>query len=523
MSPPSNPSEVRHFLGMANQLSKFLPDLADSTKPLRDLLIKHHEWDVPQKQAFGAIQAALTSPPVLTLYDPNNPTTVSADASSFGLGAVLMQQQTDGSSQTVAFISRAMTKTEQMYAQIEKEALAITWACDRFHLYLYGLRFHIETDHKPLAPLLSSKNLDDLPVLVQRFQLRLMRYDFSISHVPGKDLIIADALSRAPDKISKPYVTDLQHSEVEEYVNHIISSLPATEERLEQIWRKQQQDNVCQRLTQYCQQGWPSRELSIKGGLLMRGMRIVIPMVLQKEILDRLHMGLQGITKCRQRARQSVWWLHISTQIEGMVRRCSTCCMEQKPRAEPMIPSLFPEGPWHKVGMDLFYWDQATYLLIIDYYSHFIEVSRLSNESVNEVIRHTKSIFAHHGIPVEVISDNGPQFTSEDLRQFSKQYCFSHKTSSPYHPQGNEEAERAVQTVYQRERMSTVTVTLFLTTLVMALLQSMQSQLITLLMNLLVQTHPRMAASVHYLGGVSGFTSQGYFMNQLGNDEQREM
>ena len=153
--------------------------------------------------------------------------------------------------------------------------------------------------------------------------------------MPGKDLIIADALSRAPDKGSKPHVTDLQHSEVEEYVNHIISSLPATEERLEQIRREQQQDTVCQRLTQYYQQGWPSRdklpgaykpyltvaaELSIKDGLLMRGMRIVIPMVLQKEILDRLHTGHQGITKCRLRARQSVWWLHISTQIEGMVR-----------------------------------------------------------------------------------------------------------------------------------------------------------------------------------------------------------
>ena len=255
-----------------------------------------------------------------------------------------------------------MTKTEQMYAQIEKEVLAITSACDRFHQYLYGLRFHIETDHTPLVPLLSSKNLDDLPLRVQRFRLRLMRYDFSISHVPGKDLIIADALSRAPDKGSKPHVTDLQHSEVEKYMNHIISSLLATEKRLEKIRREQQQDTVCQRLTQYCQQGWPSRdklpgaykpyltvaaELSIKDGLLMRGMRI----------LDRLHTGHQGITKCRLRARQSVWWLHISTQIEGMVRRCSTCCTEQKPRAEPMIPSLLPDRPWHKVGMDLFYWD----------------------------------------------------------------------------------------------------------------------------------------------------------------------
>ena len=349
-----------------------------------------------------------------------------------------------------------------MYAQIEKEALAITWACDRFHQYLLGLRFHIETDHKPLVPLLSSKNLDDLPLRVQRFRLHLMRYDFSISHVSGKELIIADDLSRAPVKDSKTQTTDLQPHEVEEYVDHIISSLPATEGRLEQIRREQQQDTTCQKLMQYCQQGWPSRdklpgmfkpyltvatEFSIKDGLLMRGRRIVVPAVLQKQILDRLHTGHQGITKCRQRARQSVWWLHISAQIEELIRKCPTCCIEQKPRAEPMIPSLLPDRPWHKVGMDLFYWDQATYLLIVDYYSRYIEVSRLSSESAQEVIRHTKSIFARHGIPAEVVSDNGPQFTSEEFQKFSKQYCFSHKTSSPYYPQGNGEAERAVQTV----------------------------------------------------------------------------
>ena len=228
------------------------------------------------------------------------------------------------------------------------------------------------------------------------------------------------------------------------------------------VWDHQQQDTTCQKLMQYCQQGWPSRdklpgmfkpyltvatEFSIKEGLLMRGRRIVVPAVLQKEILDRLHTGHQGITKCRQRARQSVWWLHISAQIEELIRKCPTCCIEQKPRAEPMIPSLLPDRPWHKVGMDLFYWDQATYLLIVDYYSRYIEVSRLSSESAQEVIRHTKSIFARHGIPAEVVSDNGPQFTSEEFQRFSKQYCFSHKTSSSYYPQGNGEAERAVQTV----------------------------------------------------------------------------
>ena len=91
-----------------------------------------------------------------------------------------------------------MTPTEQRYAQIEKEALAITWACDRFADYLMGLQFHVETDHKPLVPLLSAKRLNELPIRVQRFHMRVMRYTFSISHVPGKSLVMADTIVKSP-------------------------------------------------------------------------------------------------------------------------------------------------------------------------------------------------------------------------------------------------------------------------------------------------------------------------------------
>ena len=91
-----------------------------------------------------------------------------------------------------------MSPTEQRYAQIEKEALGITWASERFADYLIGLKYHIETDHKPLVPLLSTKNLEGLPARVQRFRMRMMRFSYTISHVPGKSLCTADALSRAP-------------------------------------------------------------------------------------------------------------------------------------------------------------------------------------------------------------------------------------------------------------------------------------------------------------------------------------
>ena len=99
--------------------------------------------------------------------------------------------------------SRALSKTEQRYAQIEKEGLAITWACERFQEYVIGLEFHVETDHKPLVPLFSTKILDELPPRIQRFKMRLMRFKFSISHVPGKSLTTADALSRAPIRTSQ--------------------------------------------------------------------------------------------------------------------------------------------------------------------------------------------------------------------------------------------------------------------------------------------------------------------------------
>lgn len=134
-----------------------------------------------------------------------------------------------------------MTATEQRYAQIEKEALAIVWACDRFADYLTGLRFHVQTDHKPLVPLLSNQRLDELPLRVQRFRMRMMRYTFSISHVLGESLGTADTLSRAP--VPGEADTHLRE-EVQSYVDAVMDSIPATEERLESIRLSQDQDEA---------------------------------------------------------------------------------------------------------------------------------------------------------------------------------------------------------------------------------------------------------------------------------------
>ena len=200
MPDPKDVPDVRRFLGMVNQQMKFLPNLAEITKPVRDLLKKDSAWtwDLPQKKAFEKLKQELASDEALALYDPEREMTVSADASSYGLGAVLRQRQKDGRLKAVAYASRSMTKTECRYAQIEKEALATTWALEHWSNLVIGMRVYVETDHKPLVPLFSTKLIDELPVRIQRFRLRLMRFDFTVSHVPGKNLMTADTSSRAP-------------------------------------------------------------------------------------------------------------------------------------------------------------------------------------------------------------------------------------------------------------------------------------------------------------------------------------
>ena len=179
MNPLSNVSDVSRFLGMVNQLSKFSGRLALLTEPLRELLKKKTEWSWGhlQESAFHDIKKELSSTPCLRHYDPNKETIVSADSSSFGIGAVLKQKMSDRKWIPFAYASRSLSPTEGGYAQIEKESLASTWACERFSDYLIEKTFHIETDHKPLVSLLGNKNLEELTPRLQRFRMRLMRSD----------------------------------------------------------------------------------------------------------------------------------------------------------------------------------------------------------------------------------------------------------------------------------------------------------------------------------------------------------
>ena len=369
MPPPESPSDLRRFMGMVTQLGKFSPNLAQISQPLRELLgaTKAWRWGQPQEEAFARIKMELTQPAVLVYYDPAADTKVSADASSHGVGAVLLQLH-NSSWKPVAFASRSMSETELRYAQIEKEALATTWACEKFKDYLIGKKFSIETDHKPLVPLLNAKYLDSLPPRILRFRLRLMRFDYTISHVPGKLLYTADTLSRAPTGTSDLDCKALQE-EVELYIECVTHHLPATERKLLEYQRHQAEDPLCAQVMKYCSFGWPDKHsidtklkpfwghrgvLTVHKGLLLFGDRIVVPKACQKETLSRIHSGHLGIQRCKLRTQQSVWWPGVNKEIESMVEQCQICAKLAIPHKEPMIVSQPPDYPWQKVGSDLF-------------------------------------------------------------------------------------------------------------------------------------------------------------------------
>ena len=196
------------------------------------------------------------SPTVLAHYNPNHPTIISADAFNTGIGAVLFQVQNDGEHRPVCYASRSLSDTEKRYAVIEKEALATTWASERFSDYVFGIPFTLETDHKPLTVLLNSSELSKMPPRILRFRLRLMRYSYQVQYVPGKHQVTPDTLSHAPAGL--PGIEDkLLVEEVEVFSTQTTSYLPATPNRLQQIRDAQKVDKECSLLRSYCLHGWP--------------------------------------------------------------------------------------------------------------------------------------------------------------------------------------------------------------------------------------------------------------------------
>lgn len=278
----------------------------------------------------------------------------------------------------------------------------------------------------------------------------------------AKKLVTADALSRAPQGLENREANSSLEHECCAYTDHILGHLPATEHKLAHIREAQTTASVCKQLRTYIEKGWPPHRRSVPEhllpfwperndihmaeGLLLKGERILIPGCIQGEMLERLYEGHQGVTKCVARAKESLWWPGITRQIKELVERCEICCQYAQTKTEPLITTPLPARPWQKVTADIFQWRNGHYVVVVDFYSRYIEMANLPTLSTSTTVECLKVIFARFGVPETLVTDNGPQFVSTDFADFAKDYGFSHMTSSPCYPQSTGEAERAVRT-----------------------------------------------------------------------------
>ena len=456
MPTPNDKAAVRRLLGMINYLAPHIPNMASICKPLRDLLKVdvHFQWDLPAQTAIQQIKNILSSEPVLQFFNPAVSSVIQADASQHGLGACLLQQ-----GKPVAYASRSLSSCECNYAQIEKELLAIVFACGKFHQYIYGFPTRVQTDHKPLE-VIFKKPLHQVSPRLQRMLLRLQKYDLAIRYVKGKHLYVADTLSRAHQHDA---VEDIDSEEIQLAMHSLINDLPITEGRLADIQQATNDDPQLQRLRKLIEQGWPLNinnipqelhgywkvrdNLCIVNDLILMGNRLVIPASRQAKVLQSIHEGHLGIAKCRSRANICVYWPNINNSIEQLVKQCSVCNKYGRAnQREPLQQHSVPSRPWEKIGADYFSLGTQDYLLVVDFFSKYPEVLPVTSKSAEATVQAMKTIFSRHGIPTSVISDNMP-FSSKLFKQFAKAWNFSVVTSSPRFPQSNGFAERNVQTI----------------------------------------------------------------------------
>lgn len=451
----SNASDLSRFLGMLTYLSRFFPHLAEKTAPLRELMRKDAQWcwTRTHELLFEEIKSLITKAPILQYFRADSPIILSVDSSSKGLGAVLLQNMGP-----VAYSSKTLTEIQQGYAQIEKETLAIVFGCERFKQYVYGRHFLVESDHKPLESIFQ-KPLDKSPLRLQRMRLRLQGYDFEVKYKPGKELYIADTLSR--DSMLDDEI-DLGDLDIEAQVGLI--EINATPERLQQLKDETLKDEGLQKLVKLIREGWPvnrnqvpeeckpyfsyREDLTEYEGLILKGQQVVIPKSLRTEMLERIHYGHLGIQKCKLRARESVFWPFMSKEIQDVVESCSTCkdFARNNPK-EPMIKMEIPKSPWQEVSSDIFTIRLKDYLIVVDKYSKFPEVVELRELSSPGIIEKLKEVFARYGVPEKLFSDNGRQYDSRQMRLFEKAWNFKLVTSSQRFPQSNGFVERHIQTV----------------------------------------------------------------------------
>ena len=476
MPEPTDISELRSFLGAINYYSKFVPDMKNLRPPLDALTSPRKTWNWTEEcqQSFDKFKEVLGSDLLLTHYDPNLPIVIAADASSKGVGVTISHVFPDGTEQVIRHSSKSLTPTQQGYSQIEREGYALFYGVVINHLFVYGRHFILRTDHKPLLKIFGSKN--GLPKhsgnRLARWALKLASYDFDIEYVPTADFGNADVLSRLiADHRSTDEDDVIASVQVDQQVLQLTSvmlvesGMPVT---FEEIKTATKSDPLLQKVIEHHVKGWPRKprlvdaqlkcfwgrknDLCVVDDVLKVEDRIVIPKSLRQGFLQELHRSHPGIEKTRSLARSIVYWPNMDEEIKKYVQSCESCAIAGvSPPKTCLRPWPIAQRPMERVHADIAGpIDDKWVLVVVDAHSGWPEAYWMRDLRSSTVIKHFDAMFAQFGNPELLVTDNGTQFVSDEIKKFCKKRGIEHITSATYHPQSNGRAERGVETIKNR-------------------------------------------------------------------------
>ncbi|EFP01211.1 hypothetical protein CRE_24401 [Caenorhabditis remanei] len=470
MPEPTNVSQVKSFLGLIQFYGQFVKQLFRLRQPLDNLTAKDTDfkWNRECQKSFDTIKEILQSDLLLTHYNPNLPIIVAADASQYGIGATISHRCPDGTEKTIYHISKTLSKTQRNYSQIEKEGFGLITAVTKFHKFIHGRKFTLRTDHKPLLTIFGGKK--GVPVYtanrLQRWATILLNYDFDIEYINTKDFGQVDALSRLIDeqnaeKAPEDFVIAQVELDPVDQLPQNLSFLPITAKTISFQTGK---DTLLTDVLNSLKSGkWPKSEkgtemwnmcnrkdeFSIVNDCIVLGERVVIPTVLRQKVLKTLHRAHPGIVRMKMLARSYVYWPGIDKDIEKLVKSCDECASAAKNPVKNLLYSWpIPKKPFERVHVDFAGpVDGMYYLVFVDSLSKWPEVYATTSTTTAATIKILAKVFGQFGNPETLVTDNGPQFTSQTFQEFTASNGITHVRTPPYHPQSNGQAERFVDTL----------------------------------------------------------------------------
>jgi len=466
---PTNTKEVQSFLGLANYYRRFIPNFAKVAQPLTSLLKKNTKfnWSSEVQIAFDNIKSMFSSAPILAYPNRDLPFMVETDSSNFAIGAVLSQKlPKDNKVHPIAFFSRSLTPAERNYPIYDKELLAIVESLEHWRHLLKGtsIPFIIFSDHRNL---LYQKKPEKMTQRLVRWSLFLSEFNFKIVYRSGASNGKPDALSRRPDyahNIDKSSIDDIPFSVLrpENFcaITSIIDSLN------DQILNGYKDDEFySDHFSKLCSSNTDEslKFFSSSNSFLLFKNKIYVPPSCRSTVLNICHdspsAGHFGIKKTSSLIHRDFWWPSLHSDVKDYVRSCEICSRSKDSRHKPygFLNSLdIPSKPWFSISID-FITDLPSsngftcIFVVVDRFTkmgHFIPFPTIPSAS-DTASAFMSNVFRIHGLPAEIISDRGSQFTSKFWSSICKSLNITMKLASPFHHQTNGLTERVNSVIEQ--------------------------------------------------------------------------